>query len=252
MKTIPVNDIIKELDSRFSENDMKGAGELLEYWEGQAQAIGDLRGEITVQSELMGYYRKMGEREKGLRSVERGLELLKACRVDNTVSGATVILNAATTMKAFGKAEEALPFYEKAREVLTRGLDKKNPLLAGLCNNMALALVDVGDFGRAGELYENALEILSGSASGLLDSAVTWVNMAHMYESEGKTERIADCMSSALLCLCDTSIQESGYMAYVYSKCAPSFAHFGDGDTAAYLSKVSEELYARARRGEKL
>ena len=248
MEKIQIDKIIGELDSFFAINDMEGAGLHLEKWEKIAREANDLHAEITIQSEMMGYYRKVQNRVRGLHSVERGIYLVRECGLDNTVSGATVILNGATTMKAFGQAEEALPFYREAREVYERELDRKDCRLAGLYNNMALAMVDLKKFGEAERLYLSALEVLSGNTEGLLDSGVTYCNMAHMYEDMGDMNNAEKSMGEALLAICDTEIADSPYKAYVFSKCAPSFTHFGDSDSAAYLMSVSEEIYDKYRR----
>lgn len=249
MNRIPVKKIIDELDSLFSKNDMEKAGGLLEKWERISRDIGDVSGEITIQSELVGYYRKTAEKEKALRCVERALSLISLSGQEDTISGATVLLNCATTMKAFNKSEDALPLYQKARSVFEKRLDKKDPLHAGFCNNFALALADLKRYKEAEELYECALEALKGTPKEL-DCAVTYVNMAHLYEEwqpDGFREKISHAMENALLSLCDTSLERNGYMAFVYSKCAPSFSYFGDEDTAGYLQSISDEIYAKNR-----
>ena len=74
---IPVKRIMAKLDESFNRNDMAEAGRLLEYWQKEAEALGDKLGELSVTDELIGYYRKVGEKEKGLAAVDKSLALLK-------------------------------------------------------------------------------------------------------------------------------------------------------------------------------
>ena len=52
-------------------------------------------------SELMGQYRRSKNEDKGLSAVKDGLRIIREHNMGQTLSGATVILNAATTMKFF-------------------------------------------------------------------------------------------------------------------------------------------------------
>ena len=86
--TIPVDRIMERLDKMFEKNDLAGAQSLLEYWENEARALKDRRGELSVVSELIGLYRKTGDKEKGLNAAARGTELVRLLELENTVSGA--------------------------------------------------------------------------------------------------------------------------------------------------------------------
>lgn len=156
---IPVDRIIRKLDSLFDKNDMAEAGRLLRNWREEARQLKDKDGELEILSEMMGYYRKTREEERALESVKSGLELIKELNLQG-VSAATVTLNAATTLKAFGKAKEALPHYEKALKVYKELLSPDDERLAGLYNNYALALTDLRRYEEAETLYLDALEIL--------------------------------------------------------------------------------------------
>lgn len=66
---MPVARILEKADALFDKNDYVSAGRLLENWESEAVALRDKRGELSIVSELMGFYRKVGDKEKGLKSV---------------------------------------------------------------------------------------------------------------------------------------------------------------------------------------
>jgi tetratricopeptide (TPR) repeat protein len=242
---IPVGRVIAKLDECFATNDMDAAGRLLEYWEAEAVALGDESGELSVVNELLGYYRKIGNSEKGLRAVSRSLELLDALRQGNEVAGATVILNAATTMKAFGKAEEALPLYEKVGAVYTEKLPANDNRFGGFYNNKALALVDAKRYREAEECYRRALAVVENGDVIQPDSAVTYVNMAHLYEvwQPDNEQAITQCLEKAENVLNHPEIQRDSYYAFVCSKCAPSYDYFGFFITAKDLQERAKRIY---------
>lgn len=243
---IPIKRILAKLDENFNRIDMTEAGRLLEYWQNEARALNDKLGELSVTDELIGYYRKVGNKEKGLKSVTDALNLLKELGQETVVSGATIILNAATTLKAFGKAAEAIPLYETAEKVYRDNLAETDPLFAGLYNNKALALTDLGRFKEAENLYILAANIVKNTEGGKPDAAVSYVNLAHCYEKEGrKKEEITNALFTAYELLNDEHNEKNGYYAFVLSKCAPSFGYFGYDKIERDMKKESEEIYAR-------
>ena len=244
---IPVDRIIQKLDSLFSCNNMKDAGELLDYWRKDALTLRDKQGELTIVSEQMGYFRKTGEKEKALESISRGLTLIEELDMWDSVSAATIFLNAATTLKAFGKAEEALPLYKNTLSIYKENLPEDDLRFGGFYNNYALALTDLGRFQEAEEMYLSALKVVLPQEKGRLDGASTYVNMAYLYENwkGASCPEIPACMAKGLTILDDTRIPQDGYCAFVLSKCAPAYRHFGMEDIAQRLTQRSEVLYAR-------
>ena len=245
---IPVERVIEKLDKLFDKNDMSEAGRLLKYWQGEAVALKDRRGELAMTSELIGFYRKTGERENALVCVERGLSLLEELGLGDSVSGATILLNAATTLMAFGQAERALPLYERTEKIYRARLSPEDARFGGLYNNRALALHDLGNFEDSEKCFFQALEIMGNIEHGETDMAVTYVNLAHLYEDwlEEPETKIDECMNRALALLDTESLPRNGYYAFVCSKCAPSFGYFGYFLADRELKKRAEELYARA------
>lgn len=247
---IPVSRVIDKLDTFFAKNDMPGAGKHLEYWHGEAVALGDLSGELSVVNEELGYYRKVGNEEKGLGAVERSLELLSLLHTDESVSGATILLNAATTMKAFGKAAEALPLYEKVYALYSAQLAENDTRFGGFFNNKALTLVDLARYGEAENCYRRALAVMEHADALSPDIAVTYVNMAHLYDAwlsgTEAAEKTAECMEKAEQILEAKDAKRDPYYAYVCTKCAPSYDYFGYFAYAAELQERAKHIYAGA------
>ncbi|MDY6367587.1 MAG: tetratricopeptide repeat protein [Clostridia bacterium] len=244
---IPVMRIIEKVNDFFNKNDMPGAGSLLEYWEKEAQELGDKNGELSIQSELIGFYRKNNKKELAEKSSNRALELIKELNLEGTVSAATLYLNIATALKAFGSPEKAVEYYEKTLEIYNSHLDKNDTRFAGLFNNMALALVDLKKFDEATEKYFNAIEIMSNNEDGEPDEAISYVNLAHLYYDKGDDKnKIEDCLFKAYELLNKDGIKENGYLAYVLEKCAPSYGFFGFDFIEKEMKERSVKLYERS------
>lgn len=245
--SVPVGRVIEKLDSLLSGNDLAGAERLLEYWMSEAKLLGDTRGELSLVNEMLGLSRRLANKEKAQTAITRALALLVETEMDGTVSGATILLNAATTKKAFGDPEGAVELYEKTAEIYrTQQLEPSDSRYAAFCNNYATTLVDLGRYPKAQALYQKALS-LTRENGALLDHAVTLVNMAHMYEvSESiESERITDCLARAEHILMDEATERTPYYAFVAEKCAPSFDYFGYFFTAKALRDTSKEIYER-------
>ncbi len=243
---IPIDRIISRIDALFDKNDCNEAGRVLLYWRGEAVALRDKRGELAMEDELIGYYRKCSDKENCLKSVRRALALTDELGQSEMASGATVFINAATAYKAFGMAEAALPLYERAELICKKTLNPGDVRFGGLYNNMALALADLERFDEAEEAYMSALELMSKAEHGEAEAAITCVNLAHLYEKSGNEEKIHASMKKAYELLHTESLPRNGYYAFVLEKCAPSFRYFGDIGAYEEFKREYERIYAGA------
>ncbi len=241
---IPVGRVIEKVDALFDKNDYTAAGKLLVYWKNEAVILRDKHGELAVESELVGYYRKQGDKDRGLASVERALVLVEELHQEDFASGATVLINCATAYNAFGMAERGLPLYRRAEEIYRKVLEATDPRFGGLYNNMALTLADLGDLEGAENAYRHALSVMEQVPGGEAESAITYINLAHLYERSQAAEKIDGCLKKALELLESPHLPHNGYYAFVLEKCAPSFAHFGHTVICEKLKKESERIYA--------
>ncbi len=243
---IPVARILNRVDALFSENDYKEAGRLLLYWKDEAISLCDKSGELSMESELVGYYRKQGDRECGLTSIARALALVKELDQGALASGATVLINCATAYKAFGMAEEALPLYTRAEETYQKLLPAGDVRFGGLYNNMALALTDLSFFPEAETAYRRALSVMECIPGGEAESAITYINLAHLYEAWGRPEEIPASMERAYALLKSEELPHNGYYAFVLEKCAPSFGYFGNRAAYEEFKKEAARIYEGA------
>ncbi len=247
---IPRERILEKLESFFSVNDTAGAKRLLEYWLSEARGTGDEGGVLWMENELMGLCRKLGEEEKALWYAEAALEQVERMGISENVGAATTYLNAATVYKAFGMANKAIGIFEKAKRIYETSLSPEDPRLAGLYNNMALALVDEKDFCRAEALYSSALSVLEKNEGSEPEVAITYLNLATLVETkkgqEAGREEIGRYLKKAWACLDLARKNEDANYAFVCDKCASVFGYYGFEDYARELKERSRRIYEGA------
>ena len=246
---IPIRHVIDKLDRALARGDYAEGMRLLDYWTSEAQALGDEDGELSVTSEMLGLSRRVNDREKGLAAIDRALALIDKSGLSSTVSGATVLLNAATTRKHFGDPAGAIPLYRKAESVYLARLDQSDERLGGLYNNFASSLLETGDRKNAEAYYEKALAVMErNGAAGLLGIAVTSVNLADLFaegDEPDKDQRINAALERAWAALESPEAPRDGEYAFVASKCAPAFSYYGWFVAAAELEKRVKEIHER-------
>lgn len=241
---IDVSRAIGKLDELFSRNALSDAGKLLDFWRGEAVRLRDRQGELSIVNEQLGFFRRTNEKDKAMEAVERSLALVESLNIGDSVSSATILLNAATTLKAFGRAEDALPLYERTLAVYKKDLDDGDVRMGGFYNNYALTLADLGKIAEAKKAYECAISVMTRNEDGKPEAAISYINMAYLYPEHSAEAHSALKKASDLLEEC--SHMESGRYAFVLSKCAPAFRDFGYTDLADKLERRSKEIYERS------
>ncbi len=248
VKPIPQLRIRDKVDELMSRRDYKGVERHLNYWLEEARLGKDARGEFFVLGELVGHYRKTGEREKALAACGRELSLIGRLGYEGTVSAATAYVNVATAKGAFGDHRAAKELFLKAKEIYEGKEDIDPELLGGLYNNMGLTSAALGEYADAREYYRLAVETMRRSVDGALEEAMTLLNLANTAEAEKGAERaeseIFDLLDRARA-LFDADRPRDGYYAFVCEKCAPTFEYYGYFADAKELSRRAEEIYER-------
>ena len=243
-KSIDVRALILQLDSLFAVEDISGAGKLLDEALSEARALGDKTGELSILSELMGFHRRTGDRETAIRVSREGIALVSELNIEKSVSGATVVLNAATTLAGYGETGEAIPLFLEVSRVYAANLDPEDYRFSGLYNNLGTAYVSAGDFDAALPCYKAALS-LSERAGNKPEIAVTHVNMAELYARRGDDGSDADVDRhvSAALSVLEAEEKRDGYYAFTCRKCAPTLAALGYFFDAKKLNERADAIY---------
>ena len=250
IRAVPQQRIAEKLDEYMSRRDYAGAERHLLYWMEEARLGRDKRGQLMLANELIGHYRKTGEREKAFARVDEALALLDELDFDGSLSAGTSYVNAATACSAFGENERALALFEKARAIYEAAPAVRPELLGGLYNNMALACKALGRYDEAFALYDRAMEQMGKLPGGKLEQAITCLNVADTVAAQQGLEagetRIFALLDEAWELLRDEAAPRNGYYAFVCEKCAPSFAYYGYFLAAEELQKEAARIYERA------
>ena len=229
-ENISTERVLNKLDELLGRNDYASAETHILFWLEETERIGNNRIKLLLLNELAGLYRKLTKEKEALSTVKDVLSLISDMGIENNIGAATTYINCATVFKAFSKAEEALPLFNKAQLIYETELEADDERLGALYNNMALALVDLKRFNEAYELYEKAISVMKKAENGLLEVAITYLNIASLKEAElgieKSSELIDEYLKKAMKLLDEHKIRD-GYYAFVCEKCASVFDYYG-------------------------
>lgn len=243
-KSVDMPTFIARLDALYASGQEKKAGLILDEETEKAKKLGDWRSELSLLGEICGHCRRSQERKKAMKAIDRIYEIIREHRMGSTVSAATVLLNAATTLKCFGEAGRSIPVFEQVSRVYSANLSPYDYRFAGLYNNMALSYADVGENEQAEKLFRAAMNIIEHCENPQNELAVSLCNLAELYyKQDAEDERVNECMEKAWEYLNDPKLPRDGYHAFTVSKCAPSFDYFGFFLYAKELKERAARIY---------
>ena len=250
VKSVPQDRIISKMNDYMSRRDYKGAERHLKYWLEEARLGHDQRGELLIRNELVGHFRKTANKEGAFESAAEALRLLKELDFEENVSAGTTYTNIATAFNAFGENEKSIEIFEKAKKVYEENAKTSPELLGGLYNNMALTLTALKRYDEAFKLYEKALAVMDGVDGGVLEQAITYLNMADaLVAQKGEEEsekQVQEWLDKAYDLLLTDGVKHDGYYAFVCEKCAPVFSYYGYFLASNELNKRAAEIYERS------
>ncbi len=237
--------LAQKLDTFYARDDMEGAERFLNVWLEESVQTCDRRLEFFIRNELIGVYRKTGSKGASLDNADRAMALAEELGIDGRADGAYAFINAATAYKAFGYPDVAVMLFERVSPVCERDL-AETYALGSFYNNMALALSDTGEYVKAAENYEKALAVMGTSPGSEPKQAITRLNLADLYSACGKADEAGAQLEKARALLDKEGVEQNANYAFVCSKCAPVFEHYGMTEYAKTLEERSRRIYERA------
>lgn len=247
---IPIGRVLEKLDEYLGKNQYEMGEQHLNYWLQEADISQDLQGKLTIYNEQIGLYRKMNKEKECLQAIEYALQTLNRLHMESNVLEGTTYLNVATGYKAFDKVEKSIAFYQKAQLIYESHLNQNDEKLAGLYNNMALAIMEKQDFEIAKEYFEKALLIMAQQSHGEAEMAITYLNLADLVASKKGLEdglvEITTYVQKAETLLNTETLPRDGHYAFVCEKCAPSFGYYGYFATEMELLERARKIYERS------
>ena len=249
VRSVPQQRIIEKMNDYMSRRDYAGAERHLNYWLNEAKLGHDTRGELMIRNELIGHFRKTGNREGAFLNSEEAIKLINELGFEGSRSTGITYINIATAYNAFGENEKSLEIFELAKSTFEAMESPDIELLGGLYNNMALTCASLSKFDEAFKYYDLALDCMQKVPTGKLECAITYLNMSDAYEvslgAEAAESKIYELLDKAYDLLTDKDILKDGYYAFVCEKCAPSFSYYGYFAVADELNKKAKEIYER-------
>ena len=246
-RAVPLGRIVEKLDAYLAQDNWAAAERHLDYWLADAKACGDKKGELAIEGERMGLFRKRGRESEAMQAVSRALALIKELHMEDSITAATSYVNIATVYKTFDHSPEALPYFEKSQRIYEKELRPDDGRLGGLYNNMALALCDCKRFEEAKVCYEKALTVMEQVPDGEAERAITKLNLADLAALrsgyEKAEEEIQGFLDEARALLDTPSLPRNGYYAFVCRSCAPTFREYGRFADADELEETARQIY---------
>ena len=180
--TFDAETFLKGLDAIFEghEGATKADPYLLQAMD-DAENAGDDAGLLTVLNETMGFYRSQGRHEDNQWIVQRSIELALRMRLEGTEAWTTTLINAATSMRAAGRYDQAEDLYRQAIDSAKTTLSPTDRRMAALHNNLSMLYSETGRPEQALHELEAALRVLEAASvdpSNDIDIAATHTNIA--------------------------------------------------------------------------
>lgn len=180
--TFDAEAFLKGLDAIFEghEGATKAEPYLLQAMD-DAENAGDDAGLLTVLNETMGFYRSQGRHEDNQWIVQRSIELALRMRLEGTEAWTTTLINAATSMRAAGRYDQAEDLYHQAIDSAKTTLSPTDRRMAALHNNLSMLYSETGRPEQALHELEAALRMLEAASvdpSNDIDIAATHTNIA--------------------------------------------------------------------------
>ena len=231
--------ILKKYDELLNENLINEAGEYLEKEIEIAKNENDSFTEMTLHNEVVSYHRRTGEQAKAVSAINEILELIEKFELKNSVLGANMYLNCATTLNFFKRTADSLPLFERAFEAYINTISENDYRFAGFYNNYALALYDTENYSEALRYFRKALNILSLYKGNDSEMALTFCNLSHLFDKTDDEEMLNNCLNSAYFSLKDYDGEVNNNFILHCEKCLEAFRFFKKYD---YVEEIEAKI----------
>ncbi len=231
--------ILKTYDELLNKNDITEAGKFLNEELSLAKEQNDFVTQMTLENELVSFYRIIGEQKSAVAAINEVLELLEKLDAKKTVIGANMYLNCATTLNFFKRTGDSLPLFERAFEAYINVLPENDYRFAGFFNNYALALYETENYPEALRFFRKALNILALFKGNSSEMALTFCNLSYLFYKTDDFEMLEKCLNSAFATLEDYDGEINSNFVLHSRKCIDAFKFFKKDE---YIEKIERKL----------
>lgn len=147
----------------------------------QTVETGDEAGQLTVINELMGFYRSQSRHSENVKLAQTSLDLALHLGLEGSPQWVSVLINAATAMRAAQQYDQALELYKQALSAADQAPQTDSRTIAALHNNLSMLYSQTGNFTQAYQELYQALTIMtkvSPDPQNDIDIATTKTNLA--------------------------------------------------------------------------
>lgn len=212
-----IEEVLKQLDYLFETNRMDEVEEFLGNKLKEAMEEDDTSSVITIVNELIGFCRDTGQDEKSVAYSKQILSLMKNLGMEGTIPFATTLLNVANAYRAAGLLEEALKYYQEVAGIYQKQLSPEDFRFASLQNNLSLLYQEMGEFEKAAESLEAALQIVKKYPEAQFELAVTYANLGTSLLKLDRDKEAKEKLTEALSLFSAMKLKDSHYCAALAS-----------------------------------
>lgn len=211
--SMDINLVLSELDALFAEERVNEIEGFLTEHIAQAASEGAQEAELTLYSEMIGFYRETGQYEKSVVCCQKAIALMDEMEIQGTIPYATMLLNIANAHRAAGLLQESLDFYNRVLPVYEERLAPDDMYYASLYNNISLLYQEMGDFRAAKEQLEKALDIVIKKENTQFEIAVTYANLANTCIELGEDDEAKARAEEAIRIFEEIGVDDAHYSA---------------------------------------
>jgi CHAT domain-containing protein/tetratricopeptide (TPR) repeat protein len=143
---------------------------------------------------------QLGQYDEAKTALDESEKIARAEFGSRHINYASVLQMQAKLEREQGRPREALPLLQRAIDILQDNSDCPDLVLAGALNNFGFAHQAVGLYGKAEQLFKDAMELVKQSSTqeGQQCYTSTLANLAELYNEIGQDERARPLLVSAL------------------------------------------------------
>lgn len=208
-----IQKVIAGLEQLFKLREYEKVEDYLSEYLEQALKEGDAGSAITIINELIGFYRDTSQYGKAEAYCEKLLPFMEKAGLQGTVHYGTSCLNIANVYRASGRLKDSLQYYNMVFDIYEKVLDPGDFRYASLNNNLSLLYQEMGDFDKACEALEQALQIVKEYPEAEIELAVTYTNLAASYSKAEKPEMAREAAAKGLAIFEDGRTEDFHYSA---------------------------------------
>lgn len=181
--------------------------------------------------------------QEALTYLEQALDIRINCTGPEGQLVGNILSNIGSAYGSMGNYHKEAEYLEKAKSVLERAGEERNPQLITCYSNLGITYVNLGDFEKALAYLEKALDLRqkhwSHDFSGI---AVSFANFGSHYLNLGDFPKSIEWTEKALEILVQNGWGEHPYSSSLYNNLGVAYGNIGDAEKGVEYHRKALEL----------